>query len=157
MRVPARALARLAAGALLLTAACQRTTGTLSDEQLQRFEREGIVRRAVDVPFRRTRGIGTADGGWEELTASIIVTTASVAIHRGSTFALEITPRSTGSYELSRDHDRLSLRGGSGKSVVSWSFRPAADATGWAADIRTVIRGTVGARRRDRDGAPPAS
>jgi hypothetical protein len=136
--------------ALMALAACTRTTGTLSDEQERRFTREEIVRRAVDVPFRLTHDTGTRDAGWEELDASIVVTRASVVIHRGDRFRLEITPRSTGFYEVARDHDRLSLRAGSGKSAVSWSFRPPDDAPGWVADIRAVIAGSAGAARRRR-------
>ncbi len=137
-----------AAIALLLVAACQRTTGTLSEEQQHRFETEGIVRRAVDVLFRYSHDGGTRDAGWEEDDASIVVTKESVVIHRGDRFRLEITPRSTGVYEVARDHDRLRLHAGSGKSAVSWSFRPPDDAPGWAEDIRAVIRGTAGAARR---------
>ena len=53
---------------------------------------------------------------------------------------VEITPRSTGFYEIHRDYERLSLRAGSGKSAANWSFRPADDAEGWAQDIRAVIK-----------------
>jgi hypothetical protein len=52
---------------------------------------------------------------------------------------------------VARDQDRLSLRAGSGKSAARWSFRPPDDATGWAEDIRAVIRGTAGAGRRRRE------
>jgi hypothetical protein len=70
-------------------------------------------------------------------------------IHRGDRFLLEITPRSTGYYEVARDHDRLGIRAGSGKSTRSWSFRPPEDAAGWAEAIRAVIRDSAGAQRRD--------
>ena len=80
---------------------------------------------------------------------NLVVTEQSVVIHRGDRFLLEITPRSTGVYEVARDHDRLSLRAGSGKSIKSWSVRPPEDAAGWAESIRAVIRGTAGAKRRD--------
>jgi hypothetical protein len=133
-----------------LLAGCHRTTGTLSEEQQQRFEREGIVRRAIDLPFRYTHDTGSRDAGWEENEASIVVTKDSVVIHRGDRFRLEITPRSTGFYEVARDHDRLRLHAGSGKSAASWSFRPPDDAPGWAADIRAVIASTAGAARRNR-------
>lgn len=132
--------------ALLLLAACQRTTGTLDAEQQRRFEAEGIVRRAVDLPIRRTR-----EGTWKESLASIVVTEQRVVIHQDDYFWLEITPRSTGVYEVARDHDRLSLRAGSGASATSWSFRPPDDPAGWAEDVRTVIRGSAGAKRRARD------
>ena len=149
--IDVRRQVRVAVGALVLLAACQRTTGTLTDAQQQRFESEHVARRAIDVPFRRTHGTGTRDAGWEENLASIVVTEQSVVIHQRDYFWLEITPRATGTYDVARDHDRLSLRAGGGKSTTSWSFRPPDDAAGWAEDIRTVIRGTAGARRRDRD------
>ena len=53
---------------------------------------------------------------------------------------VEITPRSTGIYEVHRDKDRISLRAGSGKSALSWSFRPPADADKWTTAIRAVIK-----------------
>ncbi|MEO6027845.1 MAG: hypothetical protein ABIR79_13350 [Candidatus Binatia bacterium] len=135
---------------LTVLGGCHRTTGTLSEEQQRRFEGEHIVRRAVDLLIRHTHDGGTRDAGWEEDDASIVVTEQSVVIHRGDRFRLEITPRSTGAYEVARDHDRLSLHTGSGKSAASWSFRPPDDAAGWADDIRKVIRGTVGTERRER-------
>lgn len=149
--VRTRRRACVALGALVLLAACSRTTGTLSDEQQRRFESEHVVRRGIDLPFRRTHDTGSRDAGWEESTASIVVTEQSVVIHQGDHFWVEITPRSTGFYEVARDHDRLSLRAGSGKSATSWSFRPPDDAAAWAEDIRKVIRGSAGAQRRERD------
>jgi len=142
----ARACTALAC--VLLLAGCHRTTATLSTEQQQRFEREGVVRKAVDLLFRYTHDAGTRDAGWEEEDASIVVTKESVVIHQRERFRLEITPRSTGFYEVARDHDRLSVHAGRGKSKVSWSFRPPDDAPGWAEDIRSVIRATAGAARR---------
>lgn len=142
-------MALVAVAALALVAGCHRTTGTLGEEQERRFESEHVVRRAVDLWFRRTHDTGTRNAGWEEDEASIVVTEQSVVIHRGDRFLLEITPRSTGFYEVARDHERLSIRAGSGKSAKSWSFRPPEDAAGWAEAVRAVIRGTAGAKRRD--------
>jgi hypothetical protein len=138
--------------ALVLLAACHRTTGTLDEAHQKRFESEGILHRAIDLPFRQTHDVGTRDAGWEELTASIVVTKESVAIHRGDTFRLEITPRSTRFVEVARDHDRVVIHAGGGKSAVSWSFRPPDDAEGWTRDIRAVINATAGAVRRQRHG-----
>jgi hypothetical protein len=70
----------------------------------------------------------------------MIVTPETVFLHVNGKPLVEITPRSTGFYEISRDHDRLSLRAGGGKSAVSWSFRPPDDADGWALAIRAVIK-----------------
>lgn len=134
----------------LAIAACSRTTGTLSDEQQRRLEAEGIVHRAVDREFRRTHDVGTRDAGWEDMYASIVVTRTSVLIHDGDRVLLEITPRSTGEYDVARDHERLSLHAGRGGSARSWSFRPPDDPEGWADDIRAVIRATAGEERRRR-------
>ncbi len=123
----------------LLGAGCQKT-GKLSPELQARFEKEGITHRADNLIFRRTRPAGQRDSGWDEKRASIIVTRESVFLHVNGKPLVEITPRSTGFYEVHRDHDRLSLRAGSGKSALSWSFRPPDDADAWAVDIRTVIK-----------------
>jgi hypothetical protein len=123
----------------LLTVGCQKT-GKLSPEFQARFDKEGISHRADDLTFRRTRAAGEHDAGWDEKRASIIVTRESVFLHVNGKPLVEITPRSTGYYDIHRDHDRLSLRAGSGKSALSWSFRPPDDADPWAVDIRTVIK-----------------
>ena len=123
----------------LLTAGCQKT-GKLSPEQQTRFDKEGITHRADNLTFRRTRPAGQRDSGWDEKRASIIVTRESVFLHVNGKPLVEITPLSTGFYEIHRDHDRLSLHAGSGKSALSWSFRPPDDAEAWAMDIRTVIK-----------------
>lgn len=126
-------------GLALFTAGCQKT-GKLSPALTARFEKEGIVRRADDLTFRRTIAAGQRDSGWEEKRASIVVTKESLFLHVNGNPLVEITPRSTGFYEISRDHDRLSLRAGGGKSAVSWSFRPPDAADGWARDTRAVIK-----------------
>ena len=123
----------------LLTTGCQKT-GKLSPELQARFEKEGIAHRADDLTFRRTRPAGQRDSGWDEKRASIIVTRESVFLHVNGKPLVEITPRSTGYYDTHRDHDRISLRAGSGKSALSWSFRPPDDAEGWAVDIRAVLK-----------------
>jgi hypothetical protein len=146
---PVALLVLLALG--LVLGACNRTTGTLDAEQQRRVEAEGIVRRAVDLDFRRTHDVGTPDAGWEDGYASIVVTHASVLIHSNERVLLEITPRSTGEYRISRDRDRLSLRAGRGGSVRSWAFRPPDDPEGWANDIRAVIRASAGEQRRRDD------
>ena len=123
----------------LLTVGCQKT-GKLSPELQARFDKEGIVHRADDLTFRRTRPAGQRDSGWDEKRASIIVTHESVFLHVNGRPLVEITPRSTGFYEVHRDRERISLHAGSGKSALSWSFRPPDDADGWAKDIRAVIK-----------------
>ncbi|HVF72952.1 MAG TPA: hypothetical protein VM940_15220 [Chthoniobacterales bacterium] len=135
-------LGRLAVYLLVTLAAvgCQKKTGKLSPELQARFDKEGIVHRADDLTFRRTRAAGQRDSGWDEKRASIVVTAESVFLHENGNPLVEITPRSTGFYEVHRDHERLSLRAGSGKSAVSWSFRPPDEADRWAVDIRAVIK-----------------
>jgi hypothetical protein len=124
----------------LFTAGCQQKTGRLAPEQQARFEKEGIAHRADDLIFRRTRPAGQKDSGWDEKRASIIVTSESVFLHENGKPLVEITPRSTGFYEVHRDHDRISLRAGSGNSALSWSFRPPGDAEPWTLAIRAVIK-----------------
>ena len=122
-----------------LTVGCQKT-GKLSPALQARLDKEGIVHRADDLTFRRTRPAGLRDSGWDEKRASIIVTRESVYLHVNSKPLVEITPRSTGYYEVHRDHERIALRAGSGKSALSWSFYPPDDADGWTKDIRAVIK-----------------
>ena len=122
-----------------LSAGCQKT-GKLSPELQARFEKEGITHRADDLTFRRTHVGDGRDSGWDEKRASILVTSESVFLHVNGKPLVEITPRSTGFYDVHRDHDRLTLRAGGGKSALSWSFRPPDDAEKWATDIRAVIK-----------------
>ena len=124
----------------LLTVGCQKT-GRLSPELQARFDKEKIAHRADDLTFRRTRPAGQRDSGWDEKRASIVVTSESLFLHVNGKPLVEITPRSTGFYEVHRDHDRIALHAGSGKSALSWSFRPPEDADGWTKDIRAVING----------------
>ena len=133
---------RIAVGLLLaaFTAGCQQKTGEISPELLARFEREGIAHQADDLTFRRTHVAGQNDGSWDEQRASIIVTSESVFLHVNGKPHVEITPRSTGVYEVRREKDRISLRAGGGKSALSWSFRPPGEADKWTAAIRAVIR-----------------
>ena len=144
MRSAGRALhslGNLLAGLFLLVAVAGcHNTGKLSAEQEARFGQEGIVRRAADLTFRRTVPAGQRDSGWADKRASIVVTHESVFLHRNEKSLVEINPRSTGYYDVHRDHDRISLRAGSGKSATIWSFRPPDDAEGWTLDIRAVIR-----------------
>jgi hypothetical protein len=124
----------------LFTTGCQKKTGQLSAELQARFEKEGIAHRADDLTFRRTHVAGDQQGSWDEKQASIIVTSASVFLHENGKPLVEITPRSTGVYEVHREKDRISLRAGSGKSALSWSFRPPGEADKWTIAIRSVIK-----------------
>jgi hypothetical protein len=119
---------------------CQKKTGEISAELQARFEKEGIAHRADDLIFRRTHLAGDRDGSWDEKQASIIVTANTVFLHENGKPLVEITPRSTGVYEVHRERDRISLRAGGGKSALSWSFRPPAEADKWTTAIRAVIK-----------------
>ena len=130
--------------AAVVALGCNRTTGTLNEEHQKRFESEGVLRKGVDLLFRRTRLGDGSRTRWEEADASIVVTRESVVIHSGDRFLFEVTPRSTGDYRVTRERDRITLQGGRGQSRVSWSFRPPEDADGWTADIRAVIRNAAG-------------
>jgi len=130
-----------AALALACGAGCRRRTGELPDARAAQLAAEGIVRRADDLTFRRTHRPGTARSTWDKKLASLVVTRQTVLLHVNGKPLVEITPRSTGHYDVHRDHDRLQLHAGSGASATSWSFRPPDDAEGWAKDIRAVIRG----------------
>jgi len=123
------------------SSACDRGTGALPAELSAQLEREGIVRRADDLTFRRTHRPGTAQVRWDDKRASLVVTRQTVLLHVNGKPLVEITPRSTGSYDIHRDHDCLQLHAGSGGSAISWSFRPPDDPDGWARDIRAVIHG----------------
>src|SRR5688572_514238 len=124
----------------LCATGCQKKTGEISAELQARFEKEGIAHRADDLIFRRTHLAGEQDGSWDEKQASIIVTADTVFLHENGKPLVEITPRSTGVYDVHREKDRISLRAGSGKSALSWSFRPPADADKWTTAIRAVIK-----------------
>ncbi|HEX8490635.1 MAG TPA: hypothetical protein VF626_06425 [Chthoniobacterales bacterium] len=124
----------------LFATGCQKKTGQLSAELQARFEKEGIAHRADDLTFRRTHVAGDEEGSWDKKRASIIVTSTSVFLHENGKPLVEITPRSTGVYEVHREKDRISLRAGSGKSALSWSFRPPDDADKWTIAIRSVIK-----------------
>ncbi len=138
----ARATAVLAALAL---AGCRETSGALSAEQERRFATETIVRRADDLVFRYTRDPGGRRERREDRLASIVVTRASVLVHKNAKVGLEITPRSRREYAVERSGDRVRIRAGRGTSEEVWSFVPADDPAGWVDDIRAVIRGRGGA------------
>ena len=145
---------RMLAGGFLLATLSACGGSALSKDDEQRLANEGIVHRANDISFRKTHDQHTRDAGWEEAYAAIIVTKQSVLLVGRKRILLEITPRSTGAFDLDRRADRLILHAGAGKSEVTWSFRPPDDAETWAADIRGVINQTAGAQRRENSDPP---
>jgi hypothetical protein len=123
-----------------LLSGCQQGTGALTADQKQRFDSEGIVRRADDLTFRYSHDAGRRDAGWEDRRASIIVTKQRVIIHKNEKLGLELTPRTRRFVQVRRDGSRVRISAGVGASVESWSFAPPDDPTGWANDIRTVLK-----------------
>lgn len=138
----------LCLAAFVMPAACERGTAQLTREQEARFQAEGIVRRSDDLMFRYTRDPGGRSERREERRASIVVTSASVLIHKNEKLGLEITPRTRRDVAVERSGDRVRIRSGRGQSEEIWSFVPPADAPGWAADVRTVIGKSEGGKRR---------
>ena len=125
---------------LVAPGGCDTSTARLSAEQQRRFETEVITRRADDVTFRYTRDPGGRDERREDRQASIVVTQSSLLIHKNEKVGLEITPRTRREVSVERSGTRIRIRSGKGKAEEIWSFEAPDDATGWAADIRNVIK-----------------
>jgi hypothetical protein len=128
---------------LVLSAAlagCRQHSGALTQAQRERFAAEGIRRQADDLIFRYTDHPGRRDARWEDRLASIVVTGATVLVHKNEKVGVEITPRSRRSAEVERSGSRVRIRVGQGRTEVLWSFVPPDDPAGWADDIRAVIR-----------------
>ena len=125
---------------LLLVAltGCAQETGHLDAGQEQRLAAEGITRRANNLIFHHTRGGGAR---WEERRASIVVTHGTVLIHRNGDVEFLYVPSSRRRCEVHRDHTRVRISAGSGRSAEVWSFEPPEDPEGWTADIRSTLRG----------------
>ena len=124
----------------LVGLACRETSGALSPAQERRFAAEQIVRRADDMIFRYTRDPGGREERREDRLASIVVTRATVLVHKNAKVGLEITPGGRREYGVERSGDRVRIRAGRGRSEEIWSFVPPDDPAGWASDIRAVIR-----------------
>jgi hypothetical protein len=138
-RVNLRCVSRLAA---CLTLLCCGTgsTATLPSDIEARVAQEGIVRRASDVTFRYTEAPGRRSARWEDRQASIVVTPATILVHKNAKIGLEITPRTRREVAIERDGRRVRIRAGKGRSEMVWSFEPPdADVSGWVRDLRAVI------------------
>jgi hypothetical protein len=128
---------------LALTAAlagCRERSGALTPAQRERFAAEGIRRQAEDVIFRYTDHPGRRDARWEDRLASIVVTGATVLVHKNEKVGVEITPTSRRDAAVERSGGRVRIRVGRGRTEELWSFVPPDDPAGWADDIRAVIR-----------------
>src|SRR3954451_18313700 len=107
----------LSVAALALTAllGCSNlgTTARLPSDLDARIQGEGIVRSANDLIFRYTEAPGRSRSHWEDRKASIVVTPATILIHKNAKIGLEITPRTLRAVAIERDGMRLRLRAGS--------------------------------------------
>ena len=128
---------------LTLVACGAEPTATLPADMEARVAGEGVVRRAADVTFRYTEAPGRRTARWEDRRASIVVTPATILIHKNAKIGLEVTPRTQREVAIERDGRRVRLRVGEGRSEVLWSFAPPdGDVAGWARDLRAVITRT---------------
>lgn len=127
----------------LVTASCSNlgSTAELPTQLETRLGQEGVVRRAADLKFRYTQAPGRRTTRWEDRRASIVVTPATILIHKNAKVGLEITPRTRRDVAIEREGTRVRLRAGRGQSEELWSFVPPdGDAVGWTRDLRAVIR-----------------
>jgi len=128
---------------LTLVACGAESTATLPADMEARVAGEGVVRRAADVTFRYTEAPGRRTARWEDRRASIVVTPATILIHKNAKIGLEVTPRTQREVAIERDGRRVRLRVGEGRSEVLWSFEPPdGDVAGWTRDLRAVITQT---------------
>lgn len=127
--------------ALAVSAGACDDTGSsrLSADREQRYESEGVTRRAADLTFRYTRDPGGRGERWEDRLASIVVTRTSLIIHKNEKIGLEIKPGTQRDVAVQRSGQRLRVRTGSGSSEEIWSFEPPDDPEGWTTDIRAAI------------------
>ena len=121
-------------------AGCRERSGTLTPAQRERFAAEGVRRQADDLIFRYTDHPGQRDARWEDRLASIVVTGATVLVHKNEKVGVEITPRTRRWAAVERSGPRVRIRIGQGRTEELWSFVPPDDPSGWAVDIRAVIR-----------------
>jgi len=121
-------------------AGCREHSGALTRAQRERLAGEGIRRQAEDLTFRYTDHPGRRDARWEDRLASIVVTGATVLVHKNEKVGVEITPSSRRWAQVERSGSRVRIRVGRGRTEELWSFVPPDDPAGWADDIRAVIR-----------------
>jgi hypothetical protein len=81
----------------------------------ERFQSEGVARRADDQVFRYTYYSRSTRGSrWEDRDASIIVTARSVFVHKNGKVGLDLTPASRKENAVRREGDRVVISSGSG-------------------------------------------
>lgn len=134
--------------AVAFTFACDGSTSRLSEDQEKQFAAEGVLHRAADLEFRYTRDPGGRGQRWEYRRASIVVTRASLLIHKNDKVGLRITPMTRRAIAIERSGERVRIRTGTGRSEEIWSFVPPDDAAAWTQDIRAITKpGGPGSRR----------
>jgi hypothetical protein len=121
-------------------AGCREHSGALTPAERERLAAEGVRRQADDLIFRYTDHPGRRDARWEDRLASIVVTGATVLVHKNEKVGVEITPRTRRRAAVERSGPRVRIRIGQGRTEELWSFVPPDDPSGWADDIRAVIR-----------------
>jgi hypothetical protein len=121
-------------------AGCREHSGALTPAERERFAAEGLRRQADDLVFRYTDHPGRRDARWEDRLASIVVTGATVLVHKNEKVGVEITPRTRRWAAVERSGPRVRIHIGQGRTEELWSFVPPDDPSGWADDIRAVIR-----------------
>lgn len=131
-------LAMTIAGSLFGCASAD--TSRLDPALEARFRAEVVRHKAANLRFRYSHDAGSRDAGWEDRNASIVVTDSTVYIYKNEKIGLEIAPSSRRFHEVARDHDRVRISSGSGRSRETWSFVPPDSAAAWTTDIRAVIR-----------------
>ena len=119
---------------------CREHSGALTPAERERFAAEGVRRQADDLIFRYTDHPGRRDARWEDRLASIVVTGATALVHKNEKVGVEITPRTRRWAAVERSGPRVRIRIGQGRTEELWSFVPPDDPSGWADDIRAVIR-----------------
>jgi hypothetical protein len=130
-----------AAALLLLALGCRPAdTSKLSPEREAQLVAEKIRFRAANLSFRFSHDQGTRDAGWENRTASIVVTDSTVLIFKNEKVGVEITPSSRKLYQVSREKERVRVAAGSGQAREVWSFVPPDSAAQWTEAIRAVIK-----------------
>lgn len=126
--------------ALAAVAGCSRDTSVLTPDWRQRFETEGIVRRADNVIVRHTREAGRWDNSYKDRLASVVVTRGTILFHQGERVLLEVTPRTRREITVTRQGGRVRVRAVGERVTEIFSFEPREDAVGWAEDLRKVVR-----------------
>jgi hypothetical protein len=131
---------QLALFALVVFAGCARDTSTLTPAWQQRFQTEGIVRRADNVIVRHTREGDRWDNSYKDRLASVILTHGTILIHQGERVLLEVTPRTRREISVTRQGGRIRIRAVGERVTEIFSFEAKQDAAGWAEDLRTVVK-----------------